>query len=138
MKTNLKIVFSDEETIKIHDFIEFFEYFYILYLKFTNEYKTEKEFKEILENNFSNVKLTKSDINQYKGKVTNLEICELSKHSPLEIVLNGDYLPLLSTICFLMPKKLKISYKDIKFKIEIGSSFTEIVKSIKKRNLKEI
>jgi len=131
VKTNLKIVFSDEETIKIHDFIEFFEYFYIVYLKFTNEYKTEKEFKEILENNFSNVKLTKSDINQYKGKVTNLEICELSKHSPFEIVLNGDYYSLLCAINFIKNMcgvKIDIS---VKFKMEMEISLTEILKFIK-------
>ena len=112
MSKKTKIVFQEDETLKMYDLSLFLKYFNILYLRLKED-AVQITSKKFAVDNFVFVKDNK-DYCYYEKKLektdNDLVIYELDKHSPLELVVNLDSDMIVAIFAII---KLKVSLQHL-------------------------
>ena len=125
MSKKTKIVFQEDETLKMYDLSLFLKYFNILYLRLKED-GVQITSKKFIVDNFIFEKDSKK-YSYYEQKLektdNDLVIYELDKHSPLELVVNLDSDMIVAIFAII---KLKVSLN-----VNVNLDLIAIIKKMK-------
>jgi hypothetical protein len=142
----INAVFMDESNIVVNDFQYFLKHFNILYLKALDmatrmkvveiDYSSDDDFYRDINRVLS--KMFRIDNQEYReyssqlsSKKNDLVICELDKHSPLEIIFGGSIIALVIAL-IVAGGKIEVDVLNMTFKATIKKSLGESIKDLRK------
>ena len=142
----IKAVFMDESNIVVNDFQYFLKHFNILYLKALDiatrmkvveiDYSSDDDFYRDIDRVLSKMfRMDNPEYREYLGQLSSakndLVICELDKHSPLEIIFGGSIIALVIAL-ILAGGKIEVNVLNMTFKATIKKSLGESIKDLRK------